>query len=93
MSTWAPWPGCSTCGGTGEVDAGGRVVDCPSCAMRAMWVAAAADRDRYREALEEIAADCDCERSGCGEGAHWASCSSLCGTAPARARKALEEER
>jgi len=49
-----------------------------------------AERDRYRRALEEIAQDCDCERRGCGEGAHWASCSTLCGSAPARARKALE---
>lgn len=80
--------------------------DCPGCAaLRAEVVRAemaqqeqlldalaerTAERDRYRRALEEIAQDCDCERRGCGEGAHWASCSTLCGSAPARARKALE---
>lgn len=56
---------------------------------RGLYDKVVAERDRYRAALEEIAAECDCERRGLGEGAHWASCSSLCGTAPARARKAL----
>ena len=54
--TWAPWPGCSRCDGTGKVDAGGLVADCPACAMRALWVAAAADRDRWRERAEDAVA-------------------------------------